>query len=75
MNTTDRMFSIVWGFISAAFVASVFLIGSCSNKQDVINAPISMVKAKSDHLIKMKCIETRGDWVHEDGSDRCKFTK
>lgn len=73
MDSDDRSFSIVAGFVCAMIVALVFMVSSCVLQEDRIKAPQRTLETRSEHILKMRCIEMRGEWTHEDYADKCKF--
>lgn len=76
MDSDDRSFSIVAGFVCAMIVALVFMVSSCVVQETRLNAPAAAAKAKSAHLQRMKCIEMRGSWTDNRYSENsCNFPK
>jgi hypothetical protein len=75
MNGEQRSITLCLGMLFTALVAIAFLIGSCSIREDTIRNPANILEIKSAHILKSKCIDARGEWVHENYTDYCKFTK
>jgi len=72
MDSSDRSVSIVVGFVSAALVAIIFLMGSCSVKEAEVNLPNHMLTTKTEYNVKMACIAARGEY---NDYNRCTFQK
>jgi len=75
MQSTDRATSIIFGFAFAALVAIVFMVSSCTLSKATVDRTNDALRIKSSHILNAKCIEARGEWVHENYTDYCKFNK
>lgn len=56
MHSEDRLYSIAWGFLSAALVIIVFFVSSCQIQQDKLSYA-------ADAKIKQTCIMRGGNWT------------
>ena len=72
MNSGDRAGSVIAGFVSAAAVAIVFMVSSCSVSETHINQPADMLKIRAEHSVKMACIQAKGEYTEY---NRCTFKK
>jgi uncharacterized membrane protein YkvI len=73
MESGDRVSAIIAGFMSAAFVATVFLVSSCTLEQSKEKTKVTQMEIP----LKMECLKNHGIWVPRDNDGRppyvCKF--
>jgi hypothetical protein len=62
MDSENRFWAIVWGFISATIVAVVFITSTCVSNDSLL-----------DSKNRQMCTSARGDWVVVSTSGESKY--